>query len=84
MTTYDFTVVLKDAPEITEELADRLFSAGCDDATPGMCCGVTVVDFHREALSLEEAIRSAVAHVSAAGCVAERVEINAENLLATT
>ena len=49
MSKYDFTVVLKDAPELTEELADRLFAAGCDDGTPGMCCGVTVIDFHREA-----------------------------------
>jgi hypothetical protein len=80
MTTYDFTVVLKDSPELTEELADRLFAAGCADGSPGMGCGSTVVDFHREAASLEDAIRSAVADVNAAGCIAAHVEIDAENL----
>jgi hypothetical protein len=82
MTTYDFTVVLKDAPELTEELSDRLYAAGCDDGTPGMCCGTTVIDFHRAGDSLEAAIRSAVADVSGAGYVVSRVEIEAESLVA--
>ena len=77
---YDFTVVLKDSPELTAELADRLFEAGCDDGSPGMCAGITSIDFHRDAGSLEEAIRSAVTDVSAAGCVVARVEIDAEAL----
>ena len=77
---YDFTVVLKDSPELTEELADRLFAAGCDDGSPGMCAGTTSIDFHRDAGSLEEAIRTAVADVSASGCVVARVEIDAEAL----
>lgn len=81
MTTYDFTVVLRDAPELTEELADRLYAAGCDDGTPGMCCGVTTISFHRSAPSLEEAIRSSIASVNAAGCVVERVQIEAESPL---
>lgn len=80
---YDFTVVLKDSPELTEELADKLFAAGCDDGSPGLCAGITSIDFHRDASSLEEAIRSAVANVSAAGCVVARVEIDAESLAAT-
>lgn len=80
---YDFTVVLKDSPELTEELADRLFAAGCDDGSPGMCSGTTSIDFHRDANSLEEAIRSAVANISDAGCVVSRVEIDAESLAAT-
>ncbi len=84
MTTYDFTVVLKDSPELTEELADKLFAAGCDDGTPGMCCGSTTIDFHREAATLEDAIRSAVADVNAAGCVAAHVEIDAENLVVSS
>ncbi len=80
---YDFTVVLKDSPELTEELADKLFATGCNDGSPGMCAGTTSVDFHREASSLEEAIRSAVANVSAAGCVVARVEIDAQALAAS-
>jgi len=83
MSIHHFTVVLRDAPELTEELADRLFAAGCDDGSPGMCSGVTMIDFHREANSLEDAIRSAVANVSSAGCIAARVEIDAQTLAAT-
>ena len=83
MMTYDFTVVLKDSPELTEELADKLFAAGCDDGTPGMCSGLTTIDFHREGASLEDAIRSAVADVSSAGCIAARVEIDAQALAAS-
>lgn len=80
MTTYDFTVVLRDAPELTEDLSDRLYAAGCDDGTPGMCSGLTTIDFHRTAASLEEAIRSAIASVNSAGCTVERVQIEAESL----
>jgi hypothetical protein len=84
MTIYDFTVVLKDSPELTEELAERLFAAGCDDGTPGMCGGATTIDFHRAAATLEDAIRSAVADANAAGCVAAHVEIDAENLVVSS
>jgi hypothetical protein len=80
MNTYEFTLILKGAPELTEDLADQLFAAGCDDGTPGMCGGITTIDFHREARSLEDAIRSAVAQVSSAGCTVQRVEIDAEQL----
>lgn len=80
MAKYDFTLVLRGSPELTEELADRLFAAGCDDGTPGSCCGVAVIDFHRESESLEAALRSALAQVNAAGESVERVQIEAEAL----
>jgi hypothetical protein len=78
MTKYEFTLILKGAPELTEEMADQLYEAGCDDGTPGTCDGVFSIDFHREAESLESAIRSAIAHVKSAGHEVERVEINAD------
>jgi hypothetical protein len=64
--------------ELTEELTDKLFAAGCDDATPSSCDGILSVDFSREASDLESAIRSAIANTSAAGCIVERVEIDAD------
>lgn len=82
MKTFEFTVVFDHCMELNEELCERLFAARCDDGTPGTCCWVTVIDFHREAASLEEAIRTAVANVSSAGCVVARVEIDAECLAA--
>ena len=80
MTKYEFTLILKGVWELTEEMADKLFEAGCDDGTPGTCNGVFSIDFHREANSLESALQSAIAHVKAAGYDVERMEINAEAL----
>jgi hypothetical protein len=77
MAKYEFTVVLKGSPELTEEIADALFTAGCDDGTPGITNGLFTIDFHREASSLENAIHSAMANVKSAGQVVERVEIAA-------
>jgi hypothetical protein len=59
-------------------LADKLFAAGCDDATPSSAGGTVSVYFGRESTDLESAIRSAIANVSAAGFVIARVEIDAE------
>jgi hypothetical protein len=78
MTKYEFTLILKGQLDLTEEVADKLFEAGCDDGTPGICNGVFSIDFHREANSLEEGIRSAIANVKSAGYEVERVEIEAE------
>lgn len=77
MRQYEFRLVLKVPMELTEEVADRLFSAGCDDGTPGTCEGVFSIDFHREANSLEAAINSAMENVKSAGHEVERVEIEA-------
>jgi hypothetical protein len=81
MKTYDFEVILAAGTDMTEELADQLFEAGCDDGTPGVCCGVPVIGFSREADCLESAIRSAVADVQKAGCVVERVQIELDSPL---
>jgi hypothetical protein len=78
---YEFSLILKEGTEITEELADQLFEAGCDDSTPGTFCGTPYISFHREADSLESAIRSAVADVQKTGCVVERVQIEHDSPL---
>jgi hypothetical protein len=77
MIEYEFTLILAGSPELTDDLCDELFAAGCNDATPSSSRGVTRMIFHREADSLESAIRSAVANVQAAGCRVERLEIDA-------
>jgi hypothetical protein len=80
MTNYEFTLILKGSPELTEDIADELFAAGCDDGTPGTSGGVFSIDFHRQAATLEEAINSAISSVKNAGYDVERVEIEAETL----
>ena len=77
MAKYEFTLILKGSPELTEEIADRLFEAGCDDGSPGRCDGVFSIGFHRTSRTLEEAINSAIANVKSAGYEVERVEIEA-------
>ena len=78
MKTYEFDVVLKDTAEVTDDQADALFAAGCDDGTPTSMNGTAWVHFDRSAASLEEAIRSAVAQVQAAGFRAAKVEMSAD------
>jgi hypothetical protein len=75
--TYSFTLILAGVTEITVEMADALFEAGCDDATPGSCEGIVSVDFDREADSLGDAIGSAVKNVERAGYAVARVEVDA-------
>ena len=78
MIKYEFTLILSRPLELTEDVADALFEAGCDDGTPGPYNGVFSIDFHREADSLEAAICSAITNVQSAGCTAARVEMEAE------
>ncbi len=78
MKTYQFDILLKDVSEITDEQADQLFAAGCDDGTPVSCDGLAWVHFDREAPSLEEGIRSAVAQVRSAGFAVSKIELDAD------
>lgn len=77
MNKYDFTLVVAHRVDLTESLADALYSAGCDDATPGTCEGILTLDFRHEADSVEEAIRTAIENVRAAGLNVDRVQIEA-------
>lgn len=79
MRQYDFTVYL-DLPELTDEAAEKLFEAGCDDGSPASSEGYCWVTFHRDARSLGAAIRSAVSDVKKAGYEVAKVEIEREDL----
>ncbi len=78
MNKYDFTLILAESLELSDDIADALFEAGCDDGTPGTCNGVFSIDFHREADSLERAISSAIRDVRTAGYKVDRVEREAD------
>jgi hypothetical protein len=75
---YEFDVVLKGVTELTDDQADRLFAAGCDDGTPAGCDGVAWIHFDRQAPSLEEAIATAVVQVQAAGLLMSKVELDVD------
>lgn len=73
--THGFTIILAGVSELTPDLADKLFEAGCDDATPWSRGGTVGVEFDREAESLGDAVGSALKDVVRAGFAAERVDV---------
>ncbi|NLY01989.1 MAG: hypothetical protein GXY83_38390 [Rhodopirellula sp.] len=77
---FDFTMILVSETDLSEDMAEALFQAGCDDCTPVVSNGVPFLYFHREADGIHEAIRSAVADVERAGCKVAEVRIEAEAL----
>ena len=79
MHTYTFKVILGDKTEMTEDLAEALAAAGCDDGLAGSSGGIAQLIFDREAESLEQAVRSAIADVQQAGCRVARVELEPED-----
>lgn len=79
MNTYSFTLVLANVETFSDEAMDRLFESGCDDGTPGRFAGEYVVEFDRSAPSLEDAIRSAIDNVWAAGFDVKRVQLDVEH-----
>jgi len=81
MKTYQFDVILAGLEEISDDLAEALFEAGCDDGTPCSSAGVAWVGFHRQADSLESAIRSAVSDVQKTGRTVARVQIESDSPL---
>lgn len=74
MGKYEFQVVLAGMTEISEEISNALYEAGCADGTPFSSEGVAAVGFTRAADSLEQAIRSAIADIQKAGYAVARVE----------
>ncbi len=84
MATYRFTVILAGLDEISDDLAEALFEAGCDDGSPWSSQGVAAVGFDREAESFEQAVRSAIADVQKAGCHVAWVKIEPEDLVGST
>jgi len=81
MQKYEFEVILADVDEMTDEISNELFEAGCDDGSPFSSDGVAGIGFTREAASMEDAIRSAIADVQQAGQRVARVELPDQPLL---
>jgi hypothetical protein len=75
MKEHEFTLILTTDP--SEEEADKLYGC-CNDGTLSTIAGVPQIHFHRAALSLEDALRSAIRDVRAAGFDVERVEMEPE------
>lgn len=74
MRVFEFTLHLERPLDVSVAGLNRLYEAGCDDGSPGMVDGLAFIAFDREAESLEEAVRSAVADVHSAGYRVVRIE----------
>jgi hypothetical protein len=80
MREHEFTIILS-SPEESEEDANALYEAGCADGSISTSGGVTRIDFHRQGANLEDAIRSAIENVQAAGFQVAQVVIEPQSLM---
>jgi len=64
---FEFSLVFTGPTELTDELVDLLYEAGCDDGLIGMQSGEFFIDFHRRAPSYRIALMSAIADLERAG-----------------
>ncbi len=78
---YDFALIVAGVPELSDEVLDALFAAGCDDATPSMQYGLLYLEFSRSAASLQHAIISAIQDVLQAGLNARVLRVDDCNLV---
>jgi hypothetical protein len=74
MKTYEFSIIASGLDPNADDFGDRFYDAGCDDALVAFQKGHIIVDFAREANSIEQAIVSAIENVRAAGANVDRVE----------
>jgi transcriptional regulator with XRE-family HTH domain len=73
MKNFEFTIVAT-RPDGVKEFSEKLFEAGCDDATISHQKGLMILDFDREAKNFSHALLSALDNVTATGADALPVE----------
>src|SRR5437016_5119710 len=79
---YQFTLILTGLKDLTPDVTDALYEAGFDDALVGMLAAVPYIDVnHRQAESLDKAVREAIRDVEKAGFHVVRVESEAANAI---
>jgi hypothetical protein len=70
---HSFIVVATGLDWRSDDFEGRFYDAGCDDAGVSIVRGEILVDFTREAPSLDEAVESALRDVERAGATVLRV-----------
>jgi hypothetical protein len=74
MKSYEFTVIATGLDPAADDFEDRLYEAGCSDATISFQRGVILIEFSRQAQDFKEAVVSAFENVQSAGATVERFE----------
>jgi len=78
---FEFTLILSGVPDLTVEVLDAFYEAGCDDALIGRRDGVAYADFCREADSFNQAALSAIRDVESAGVGARVAHIEPDEMV---
>ena len=78
---HDFVLVLSGITELTPEVQDALFEAGCDDATISVRSGRVYLSFSRNNRSLKDAVLAAIQDVKRAKVGADVLRIDVCNLV---
>ncbi|HEV7370305.1 hypothetical protein [Arenibaculum sp.] len=74
MKTHEFSIIASGLDPQAADFESRFHEACCDDATISFQKGHVIVDFARDAETMDAAVASAVEAVRAAGARVERVE----------
>ena len=74
MKTFEFSVIASGLDPSADDFEARFYGNRCDDALVSFQKGYIIIDFAREARTLDEAIASAVDDVTATGAHVERFE----------
>lgn len=73
--THSFTIYLDGVRTLTDRLANRLYDAGCADATIAFQDGELAIDYDRTAASLDKALAGAVRDLLQHGYRIRRIEV---------
>lgn len=74
MKTYEFSIIASGLDPRADDFEARFYDGGCDDALVSFQRGHIIVDFARQAASIDEAISSAIENVRATGATIDRIE----------
>jgi predicted DNA-binding transcriptional regulator AlpA len=74
MRTYEFSIIASGLDPKADDFEKWFYDAGCGDATISFQKGHIIVDFAREAESIDSAICSAIECVERAGAQVDRIE----------
>lgn len=78
---FDFALIIGGVSDLTPDIENALFEAGCDDATLSIQYGLLYMEFSRKARSIEEAIFSAIHDIRKATIGAEVLRVDQCNLV---
>ena len=79
--TWTFSLILAGLSELTAEVEDALYEAGCSDALLSFYGTAPVLDFDRRAATLEQAVFSAIDDVKRANVGASVLRVEPDDLV---